>query len=118
RSVAVAGQPVEVRNSDQTLHNIHAYRGSMTVLNQAQIAGSAPVTKVPKDTDIWKLKCDVHPWMTGYVAVSQNPYFAVTGDDGRYLILNVPPGRYVLEAWHEKFGKKSTPIVVAGALPE
>ena len=51
-----------------------------------------------------KFKCDVHPWMTGYVAVTDHPFFAVTGDDGSFTIPNVPAGTYTIEAWHERFG--------------
>ena len=42
---------------------------------------------------IVKLKCDVHPWMTGYVLVSSHPFFAVTGDDGSFKITGCPPGQ-------------------------
>src|SRR4051812_43791664 len=77
--VVMAGQPVQIQNSDQTLHNVHTYKGASTLFNQAQIPGMAPMTKTFSDGgQIVKFKCDVHPWMTGYVAVSANPFFAVS----------------------------------------
>jgi hypothetical protein len=63
---------------------------------------------------IIKFRCDVHPWMTGYVGVLSNPFFAVTGDDGTFTIDKLPAGTYTLEAWHERSGvKTSAPITVA-----
>ena len=51
-----------------------------------------------------RVKCDVHPWMVGYVGVKTHPYFAVSGDDGTFRIEGVPAGTYTLEAWQEKLG--------------
>ena len=81
--VAQAGQTVEIRNSDATLHNVHTYKGTATLFNLAHIQGTAPYKKkFPTVGDVVKFKCDVHPWMTGYVLVTDNPHFAVSGDDG------------------------------------
>ena len=77
--VARAGQTVEIRNSDQTLHNVHTYKGTATLFNLAHIQGTGPQKKkFPTAGDVVKFKCDVHPWMTGWVVVTDNPYFAVT----------------------------------------
>ena len=109
----VAGQPLQIKNSDQTLHNVHGYKGPSTLFNQAQIPGMAPINQKLTDTDqVLKFKCDVHPWMTAYVLVSTNPFFAVTGDDGSYKITGVPAGKYTVEAWHERYGAKTAEITV------
>jgi plastocyanin len=114
----MTGQPLAIRSSDQTLHNVHGYKGASTLFNQAQIPGMAAVTKTFNETgDIIKFKCDVHPWMTGYVGVSSHPFFAVTGGDGSFTIPKVPPGKYTLEAWQERLGNKSTEITVAADQP-
>jgi plastocyanin len=114
----VAGQALIIKNGDGTTHNVHTYKGSTTLFNQAQIAGSAPFEKTFKDDmAMLKFKCDIHPWMTGYVSVTNHPYFAVTGDDGSFEIKNVPPGSYTIEAWHEKFGTKEVSVTVAGDKP-
>ena len=90
----VLGQPLQIKNSDQTLHNVHGYKGASTLFNQAEIPGQPPMTKQFTDADqIVKLKCDVHPWMTGYVLVSSHPFFAVTGDDGSFKITGRPGGQ-------------------------
>ena len=53
------------------------------------------------------VKCDVHPWMNGWVGVVDNPFFAVSGADGTYTIQNLPPGDYTIEAWQEKLGTQT-----------
>lgn len=117
-AVAQAGQTVAIKNSDQTLHNVHTYKGPSTLFNQAQVFGTPPIKKkAPGVGDVVKFKCDVHPWMTGYLLVTDNPFFAVTGADGSFSIPNVPPGEYTVEAWHEKLGTKQAKVTVAAGKP-
>jgi plastocyanin len=114
--VARAGQTVEIRNSDQTLHNVHTYKGTATLFNLAHIQGTGPQKKkFPTAGDVVKFKCDVHPWMTGWVVVTDNPYFAVSGDDGSFTIKDVPAGKYTVEVWHEKLGTQTKDVTVTDA---
>jgi plastocyanin len=114
--VILTGQPIGIRNGDQTLHNVHAYKGAATLFNQAQLAGSPVIEKKFADGGaVIKFKCDVHPWMLGWVVVNPNSFYAVTGDDGSFEIKDVPAGKYTVEAWHEKYGVKSAEVTVGGA---
>jgi plastocyanin len=114
----VAGQTLQIKNSDQTLHNIHGFKGPSTQFNQAQIPGMGPISRKLTDTDqVLKFKCDVHPWMTAYVIVAGNPFFGVTGDDGSFKITGVPAGKYTVEAWHERYGSKTAEITVDADKP-
>jgi hypothetical protein len=83
------------------------------------VPGLPAIAKTFKDAtgEILKFKCDVHPWMTGYVGVSAHPFFAVTGEDGKFEIPKVPAGKYTLEAWHERFGTTSQDITVEANKP-
>lgn len=118
--VAQAGQTVEIRNSDMTMHNVHTYKGKpeTTVFNLAHVQGTPPhKKKFPAANDVIKFKCDVHPWMTGYVVVVDNPHHAVTGDSGKFELAGVAPGTYTVEAWHEKYGSVTKEVTVADGKP-
>jgi hypothetical protein len=106
------GQPLIVRNSDPQMHNVHVH----STLNQEQNFGMMDqgshdpiVFSVP---EFFKVGCDVHPWMDAEVGVFDHPYFAVTGDDGSFIIRNVPPGHYTLGARHELYGELTLPVTV------
>ena len=69
--------------------------------------------KFDKPEVMVKFKCDVHPWMTAYAGVLPHPFYAVTGDDGAFAIKDLPPGTYVIEAWHEKYGRLTKTVALA-----
>jgi hypothetical protein len=93
---------------------VHAYDRSRTIFNQAQVPGSPDIEKqFTAAGTMLKFKCDVHQWMTGYVWIQNNRYFAVTSNDGAFEIKNVPAGTYELQAWHERFGSKKQSVTVA-----
>lgn len=111
----VAGQPGAYRNSDATLHNIHASLPDGTQdFNDAQPKGwrdrVAPLN-VPAGNAPHRVTCDVHPWMEAFVMATDHRYFTVTGSDGRFR-LDAPAGVYNLEAWHPNLGKRTVKIKV------
>lgn len=114
---AVEGQKVQFRNSDGTMHNIHAFNGTKTLFNQPQQPKAAPFDKDAKATEVMKLQCDVHPWMKGYVVFSKSSFFAVSKEDGTFEIKDVPPGKYTIEAWHEKLGTQTVEVTVEEGKP-
>ena len=110
------GQPIEIVNSDATLHNIHATPKVNSEFNTAQpIQGMKTThTFTAKEPDVVvPFKCDVHGWMNASVGVLEHPYFAVTKADGTFSIPNLPPGTYTLAAWHERLGKQELSVTVA-----
>ena len=107
------GQQINILNSDGTLHNIHALPKVNKEFNKAMPRSKKQMTVTfNKSEDPFKIKCDVHPWMGAYVGVFDHPYFAVTDDSGSYTISNLPAGKYVIEAWHEKLGSQTADITV------
>ena len=115
---ARVGQTVQVKNSDMLLHNVDASSGKNNGFNVAQPRAGLVYEFKPKNEEIMlHLKCDVHNWMNAYVGIVTNPYFAVSNTMGTFEIGRVPPGTYMLEAWHERFGLISKPVTVkAGAV--
>ena len=96
------GQPLDVKNSDPTIHNVHMLTEKNPPVN---IGMPRPETRhfTMKEAEIIPVKCDVHPWMKSYVAVFDHPCFAVSAADGTFEIKNAPAGQWTLVAWHEKF---------------
>jgi plastocyanin len=58
-----------------------------------------------------RIYCNIHPQMSAFLQVMENPYFAWTTPDGAFLIDDVPPGNYRLKAWHEE-GEAAQPLSV------
>lgn len=56
--------------------------------------------------------CSIHKAMNCVILVLENPFFAPTDDQGKYLIRNVPPGTYRLKAWHERLPPLTKEIVI------
>ncbi len=114
----VDGQPLDIRNGDPVLHNVHSYEGARTLFNVAQVPGMPNIEKTFTQNGVMlKLKCDVHQWMTGFVWVQNNSFFAVTDKDGKFEIKDVPVGTWDVEAWHERFGVKPGKVTVEKGKP-
>jgi plastocyanin len=107
------GTTLTVLNSDPILHNVHASLGASTVFNYAMPLKGQRIPKKLTKAGFVKLKCDVHSWMNGAIGVMDNPYFAITDDEGNFTISDIPPGSYTLAVWHERLGEKSQPVTVA-----
>lgn len=98
----MAGQTLEIRNSDATLHNIHSQSKVNRSFNFAMPRVIKKKNQVFDKVEApFKIKCDVHPWMATWGAVFDHPYFAVTDAAGGYSLENVPAGTYTVQAWHE-----------------
>jgi plastocyanin len=108
----MVNQELDIKNSDNTLHNVHSLSKLNPQFNRAQPIKNMVMKEKFEKVETFKVKCEVHPWMNAYIGVFDNPYFAVTGDDGSFTLKNVPPGEYTIEAWQEKYGSQTAKVKV------
>ena len=112
---ASVGQFVLLKNTDPILHTAHAYFASgQPHFNVGLFPGR--VSRKPLITPgVVKILCEVHPWMSAYIVVTEHPYHAVTDIYGEYLITDIPPGTYRLRVWHESLGTEEKQVEVKKA---
>jgi plastocyanin len=109
------GGSVTFSNSDATVHNIHTLpnQSGNASIDISEPAGSSPRTVAfPTPEVMLPVRCNNHPWMSAFINVAPNPWFAITNTDGRFTITGVPPGTYTLAAVHEKLGEQDIQITV------
>ncbi len=108
----MANQSLKIRNSDPFLHNIHPLPKNNPQFNLGQPVKGMETEKSFATPEVAiPVKCDVHRWMSSYIAVLSHPFHNVTGEAGTYCI-KLPAGTYTLEAWHEKFGVMTQDVTV------
>lgn len=108
-------QPLKILNSDGLLHNVHSLPKINAGFNRAMPGAVKEAEfKFNKQEFMFKIKCDVHPWMGAYIAVMSHPYFTVTEPDGKFTIDGLAPGTYEIEVWQEKLKTKSATITITG----
>jgi Carboxypeptidase regulatory-like domain len=110
----------KVTNSDPTSHNIHPMPqlgGPNHEWNKSQPSGAPPIDSSWQAQEVAiHVKCNIHPWMSGYMVVVKGPY-GVSDDKGSFKLENVPPGTYTLTAWQESLGTQTQKITVAAGKP-
>lgn len=110
------GGSVEFRNSDPTMHNIHTTPSQVgnDSVDLSETPMGQPQTERFKSAEaMLPVRCNNHPWMSAFLNIAPNSYFAVTGADGSFTLPNLPPGTYTLAAIHEKLGEQDIQISVA-----
>jgi hypothetical protein len=108
---------LDVINSDPILHNTHGYYDKRTAFNLALPNQGQHIPTELKRAGVVRIDCDAHGWMEGWIYVVDNPYYAVTGVDGKFTIPDVPAGNYMLVAVQPFTGPMQQPVVVAAGKP-
>ncbi len=110
------GQPLVILNSDPILHNVHGLPFENREFNVGLPSRGLEYRQTFTRPEVMvRVRCDIHPWMTAWVGVLDHPYFAVTDGTGSYGIPALPPGRYTIEVWHEKFASVQRDVDVTAA---
>lgn len=108
----VVGQTVSFPNHDDIYHNVF----SVSPIKSFDL-GQYKSTDPPKDVTFDKaglvpVFCNIHPQMISFVLVLENKAFAKVGKDGKFIITDVPPGRYKINAWKPKTQRVNSEIEV------
>jgi hypothetical protein len=106
------GQTLRIRNSDGLLHNVNARPANQRGFNISQPTNMTTNRSFSQPEVMIPVRCDVHGWMAAYIGVQAHPYFAVTTEEGSFQIANLPPGEYVIETWHERYGTQTQSVTV------
>jgi plastocyanin len=110
----MAGQTIKIANSDPTTHNIHPTPKDNREWNESQAPQAPALEKnFAREEIMLPVKCNQHPWMKMYISVTKNPFYAVTGPDGKFEIKGLPPGDYTLAFVHEKLGEQDQKVTLA-----
>lgn len=116
-----AGGTLNIRSADRTVHHARFLRAAdsstialVTEHDAGQVVPDEGVLALPGRIEV---RCDAHPWTRGWILAFDHPYFAVTDRRGSFAMDSVPPGRYTLVAWHERFGPvvDSVEVTAGGA---
>ena len=109
------GGTVVFHNSDALRHNVFTPDGDK--YNLGTWGQGETKAHTFNTAGLFRQLCNVHPEMSAFILVFDNPFFAVSGADGKFAIDNVPPGTYTLKTWSEKGGETSRSVTVAAGAP-
>jgi hypothetical protein len=110
---AQTGQVIEFTNGDPVVHNVRAICEKNRAFNISMPGKGKGVRRYFIASEIVKIRCDIHAWMSAYVAVESHPFHQITGDGGSFSLRGLPAGSYVVEAWHERLGTQRQTVEVA-----
>ncbi len=109
--IVPVGGTVEFLNSDRLLHNVRSAGKENPPFNRAQ-PHARSISFSFKQPEILRIDCDLHSWMRGWVVVAEHPFYAVTNEQGEFVLENVPRGKYTLQVWQETLGTVTQQVVV------
>lgn len=109
--IAPVGATISYKNSDEVPHNVHTYSIRNKAFNRT-LTGNSSYEQKLEHAEVIQVKCDIHPWMSAYVFVSDTNFAAKTDEHGAFEIAGLPPGEYTAKVWHEQLGKTEVAVVI------
>ncbi|MGC1817294.1 MAG: methylamine utilization protein [Casimicrobiaceae bacterium] len=95
----VVGTPIVFPNHDNVRHQVYSFSPAKRF--ELPLYAGVPAKPIVFDKPgVVVLGCNIHDWMVAYVYVSESPWFAMTGADGKATIADIPPGAYITRVWH------------------
>ena len=110
-TVVPVGSTVAFPNHDPFNHNVFSLAPEARFDLGLYGRGETKSTQFNR-AGVVRVYCNVHAQMSAIIIVRDNPYFAQPGADGSFIIADVPPGNYMLHAWHERGGESTRPVTV------
>ena len=110
--IAPVNTPIQILNSDGVLHNIHSFSAKNPPINLAQPAFKKKMEISFSTPEAIAVKCDVHGWMSAWIFVVGHPYYALTDDEGRFVLTDIPAGTYTVHCWQEILGEQTAQVTV------
>jgi len=105
------GTTVDFPNHDKVYHNVFSFSSAKSFDLGRYPAGHFKSVTFDKP-GIVKVYCDIHSQMNAIILVLKNPFFAMTDEEGNFVLQNVPPGRYTLKAWYGRSVSEGQDVVV------
>jgi len=115
--IARPNSSVRTTSKDPILHTTNAQlENGRTIFNVALPIAGLNVSKPIGGAGMVRLSCNTHPWMRGWLVVTDEAA-AITGGDGRFSLENIPPGTYELRVWHESLKAAPQKVTVVAGKP-
>lgn len=112
------GQRLVVKNEDPTAHNTKFDLLKNPGLNQVIPAdGAFEETFDEAESLPLPVSCNIHPFMKGYLLIRDDPYMAVTDEEGRFELKKLPAGEHQFQFWHETGYLKNVSMKPEGSKP-
>lgn len=107
--VGFKGKKIKMKTDDPVFHtfDVHASLSGKELFHIGLHEKGSAVTKALAKPGLLELSCYVHPWQHAYLYVFDHPYATVTDASGKFVIKDIPPGTYTIEAWHEALGTET-----------
>jgi plastocyanin len=112
--VILAGGTVSFPNQDPFSHNVFSNAEAGPFDLGLYRRGTSRVASFRRP-GIYPVYCNIHSRMVSFVIAVPSPLVAVVAADGRFTFADVPPGTYLLHAWHERAGARVTHEIVVPA---